>query len=316
MKQLFTVFGLLMHLLLSAQVVVATFEDIEVPPDSALNGRYADGQFRSANAIFPNEYIAEFDAWSGWAISRSTDFMTPGFQNQYSSITGGGWDGSLRYGVTYGEKRTVRFESRVALEGFYISNNTYAYYSMRDGDAFAKRFGGESGNDPDFFKVTIFKYLDGQVSTDSVEFFLADYRSSVKFIRRPWTWVDLRSLGEADSLLMVLSSSDVGEFGINTPLYFCLDDLTTRPLSTSTRKPSLQAEVRVYPNPVQDQLQFTWNGATTGTAQLFDINGKLLLQQTLNGNAATMNVQHLPNGVYILRGTMEQAYFTQRIVKQ
>ena len=315
MKQLFTIFGLFMHLFLSAQVV-ATFEVIEVPPDSFLNGRDADGQFRSANAIFPNDYLAEFDAWSGWAISRRSDFMTPGFQNQYSSITGGGRDGSLKYGVTFGVERTVRFESRVALEGFYISNNTYAYYSMRDGDAFAKRFGGESGNDPDFFKVTIFKYIDGAVSTDSVEFFLADYRTNDKFIRRNWDWVNLSPLGEADSLLMVLASSDVGEFGINTPLYFCMDDLTTRPLSTSARSPFAQSDLRAYPNPVREQLQLTWNGATTGMVQLFDLNGKLLLQKALTGNATTIDLHALPAGVYVLRGTVGRENFAQRIVKQ
>jgi hypothetical protein len=38
--------------------------------------------------------------------------------------------------------------------------------------------------------------------------------------------MDLTSLGGAKSLSFDYASSDVGQFGINTPLYFAMDNLT------------------------------------------------------------------------------------------
>ena len=61
------------------------------------------------------------------------------------------------------------------ITGVLVTNSTYAAISMRDGDQFAKKFGGESGDDPDFFRLVAHGYKDGSL-TDSVEFFLADYQ--------------------------------------------------------------------------------------------------------------------------------------------
>ena len=49
---------------------------------------------------------------------------------------------------------------------------------MRDGDAFSKKFGGASGDDPDWFKLTITGNDSTGASVGSVDFYLADYRSS------------------------------------------------------------------------------------------------------------------------------------------
>ena len=41
-----------------------------------------------------------------------------------------------------------------------------------------------------------------------------------------WTWCDLSSLGTIDALTFVLDGSQYNEYGLSTPTYFCLDDLT------------------------------------------------------------------------------------------
>ena len=61
------------------------------------------------------------------------------------------------------------------IDGMYVTNGTYAYLSMLNGDAYAKKFGGVSGNDPDWFKLTIRKWYNGILANDSVTFYLADY---------------------------------------------------------------------------------------------------------------------------------------------
>ena len=63
-----------------------------------------------------------------------------------------------------------------------------------------------------------------------MDVYLADYRfadNSLDYILDTWTFVDLKPLGEVATLEFALSSSDTGDFGMNTPAYFCLDTLIT-----------------------------------------------------------------------------------------
>ena len=103
---------------------------------------------------------------------------------------------------------------------------------MRDGDDFAKQFGGAGGDDPDFFSVTFTGWDDinlGGSSIGSVEFFLADYRfadNNLDYIVDQWMEVNLNSLSSARSIEISFDSSDVGMFGTNTPLYVAVDNVT------------------------------------------------------------------------------------------
>jgi hypothetical protein len=318
MKILFTAWIVFMIFIANAQTVVATLEDLTVPRDSFLNGKTLPGGFRSANALFPATYNAMFDFSGGWAVSSKRDTVTSGFTNQYSAKAGSGVNGSANYAVAF-DRSVIRFSGRVRLDSVYLTNNTYAYNSMRDGDQFAKRFGGETGNDPDFFRLHIFKYLNGVRSQDSVVFYLADFRFANRaqdYIVRDWRAVSLTSLGEADSLLFTFASSDVGQFGINTPTYFCLDNLTTSPLMTDVKEIAKSLQVKVFPNPTNDWVQITWEGSKNGTAQLLDLNGKVIENQAFKSSSAHFNIQQLPKGVYLLRIKIEDQLFTQKIVKQ
>lgn len=317
MKSLFTILTVFMCFYLNAQTIV-TFEDLNVPRDSFLNGENFSGSFTSGNAVFPSTYNAMFDFSSAWAVSSKRDSVTSGFLNQYSAKTAGGFNSSSNYAVSNGEEAKVRFTSRVKLEGFYVTNNTYAYNSVRDGDQFAKRFGGETGNDPDFLRLAVYKFLNGVRSTDSVTFYLADYRfvnKSQDYIIKNWTFVNLATLGEADSLFFRMASSDVGEFGINTPLYFCLDNLTTTPLTTDVKNLANVMDFKIFPNPTSDWVQVSWQGNEHGTIQLFDLNGKLIENQVIKSGSARFNLQLLPKGIYLLKIKMGEQFFTQKIMK-
>lgn len=103
---------------------------------------------------------------------------------------------------------------------------------MRDGCFPANKFGGPSGDDPDWFLLTITGKDASGADTNTVEFYLADYRfedNSEDYIVDSWEYVDLSSLGVVKSLEFSLSSSDVGDFGINTPTYFAMDSLICVP---------------------------------------------------------------------------------------
>jgi hypothetical protein len=103
---------------------------------------------------------------------------------------------------------------------------------MLNGDAYAKKFGGVSGDEEDWFLLTITGKDAGGTEVGSVEFYLADYRfadNGQDYIVNTWEYVDLMGLGVVESLEFSLSSSDMGSYGMNTPAYFALDMVVPEP---------------------------------------------------------------------------------------
>ena len=222
------------------------FDDLSLASESYYNGSDGAGGFISGDTWYTNSFTdtGSMTYWDGWAYSNTTDTTTPGMGNQYSANTGGGAGGSDNYGVAYvsswGQKSQLYFgyssgDYDQSVDGFYVTNNTYATQSMLNGDYFAKQFGSiydaegnvDGTNGEDWFKMTAYG-LDGSYARtgDAVEFYLADYRfddSADDYIVDEWTWMDLSGLGEISGLEFELSSSDVGGWGMNTPSYFAMD---------------------------------------------------------------------------------------------
>jgi hypothetical protein len=218
---------------------VITFEDLALAPNSFQNGATLNppGSFMSGGATFNNNYNPAFGAWSGWSYSNVVDNATPGFTNQYAAFAPGG-DQSSNYGVAFNPSAaTIALPAGQAAASMRIVNTTYAALSMQNGDQFAKKFGGASGNDPDFFLLTITGKDAQNQSTGAINFYLADFRfasNSSDYIVSQWTTVDLTSLGaDTTSLSFGLTSSDVGQFGMNTPAYFAMDNLAVIPEPSS-----------------------------------------------------------------------------------
>jgi len=235
----------LMTLATTAGAEVVDFEDVgaNLPIDGHdyYDGADGAGGFTSRGATFSNHFTdfgGGFTGWEGWAYSQTTDNTTPGFGNQYSAFTGGGVGGSPTYGVGFpgatgaGGIATITLGAEQTLAGGYFTNTTYAALSMRDGDGFAKKFGGASGDDPDWLLLSVLGYNAADQLTGSVDIYLADYRfadNSLDYILDEWLWVDLTGLGAAQTVDFIISGTDVGEFGVNTPAYFALDDLVVVP---------------------------------------------------------------------------------------
>ena len=190
----------------------------------------------TGGASFNNNYTKDFGSWSGWSLSNVQNTTTPGRGNQYASRPGGGSNGTGginngNYAVAFDSGAFFNLPNNTIALSARVTNTTYAALSMQDGDAFAKKFGGVSGNDPDFFSAT-FTGFDAQggtgATTGSLEVLLADYRfdnNSQDFLLSNWINIDLTSLGSAKSIGITFASSDVGAFGINNPTYLAFDDL-------------------------------------------------------------------------------------------
>ena len=231
MKRIFTT---VFFSVLSVFVYSQTFSSFKVfndmPLDTFWNGSDLSGGFTDGNLVFSTVYDTVWNYWSsGWAVSKMRDDSTAGSSNLYSVKTNARIDESpYAIGQNYTSVATEGNES-VLFEGMYVSNTTYAYFSMKDGDAFAKKFGGDTGSDPDFFKLRIYAMVDGAIdSTNFVDFYLADFRfdnDSLDYIVDDWRYLDLSPLGYVDGLSFELSSSDIGTWGMNTPAFFAVDKI-------------------------------------------------------------------------------------------
>jgi hypothetical protein len=206
------------------------------------SGRYYNGDlgnnttnsqgWSNSGVHFSNSYTFDsqynYGYWSGVSYSRVNAGNVSGYENQYASKPGTGSEGSEHYAILYNSfsgDAVVTFGAQVQLSSIDITNTAYGYFSMQDGDQFSKKFGGDSGSDADFFKLEI-QGFRGSTSTGSVEFYLADYRfenNSQDYIVDAWNRVNVSNLGAIDSLKFALSSSDNGQFGMNTPAYFAMD---------------------------------------------------------------------------------------------
>jgi len=72
--------------------------------------------------------------------------------------------------------------------------------------------------------------------------------------------------------------------------------------NTEVRSAKATSPLKVYPNPANSTLNVeVVDYVTNGTLTMFDLNGKLVLSQAINGNSAQINMSALCIGNYILR---------------
>ena len=238
--------------LLIAQTVV-DFEELTsfTAESSAGGGSFFNGNvgsgttnrdgWSSQGVRFSNSYngdsLPAFDFWDGWAYSNVANSTTAGFSNQYAATTGGGADDNgnavagEKYAVAYLSGSYFDVPDQLQLRSVDVTNTTFAALSMLNGDSFAKKFGGATGGDPDLFQVTFAGY-DSTEATGSVlgtvSVSLADFRfvdDDDDFVLDHWQTVDLSAISDARSVAIEFASTDVGNFGINTPTYVAVDNI-------------------------------------------------------------------------------------------
>ena len=169
--------------------------------------------------------------WGGFTASNRTDLNQSGMNAQYTAAAGCGYDGSTQYAVAY----TMGVQTEVyatdwqlhTVTGCYVTNNLWTYQDILQGGYGEQPYGGLTGNDPDWFKVTATgKNASGQ-TVGTLDFYLADYRfanNEEDYVLDTWEWFDLSPLGNVATISFSLSSSRGSGYNMITPAYFCMDN--------------------------------------------------------------------------------------------
>ncbi len=288
-------------------------------PDSIARG---EGNYLTSYSIDPFEFtffqqVADWggflgESWAGFIYSNKTDVTTPGYSNQYSAITGGGTDGA---GKTY----MIGFEdvySEVELDftfadkqerivyGGYITNTTWDYLAIKDGNGPSNKF--KAG---DWFKLTATGYsaIGNEVASES--FYLADFRDGKSEIVNNWQWFDLSKLGKVASVKFTLSSSDIGDWGMNTPAYFCMDKLFAEK-QTSSVNLQKRTNIKVYPTVTTGSIAISTEERSN--IYIADLYGKILRTISSSGFTTTVDLSEYPSNIYLVKVGNEVV----KIVKQ
>ena len=209
---------------------VATFEELEVPADGHISVSTEEDdertEFMSGGYEFAHGCMSDWDYWYFFGYANRTETKYESLDDQWNNVVGGGYDGSANYGVAYAAAFngpcyvTVLSDEDVIVPGFYITNSSYTYNSLTGGDPYAKVFG-----EGDWFKLTITGYDSNDEVTGTKEYYLAYLRDADKaYIIDDWRYVDLSGLGKVHKMNFELSSTDNGDYGMNTPAYFCFDN--------------------------------------------------------------------------------------------
>lgn len=317
-KIVFTAFFASFSMFANAQFV--NFESLTLAQaESYYNGSDGAGGFNAMGIYFSNYYTDAGGYWNGFVYSNMTDITTPGYANQYSAFAGSGADASEKYAICFPTGK-ITFPQLGMPQTAKITNTTFAGISMRDGDAYAKKFGSlnnaqgiaDSTNGEDFFKLTINGLNSVDEITGSVDVYLADFRfadNAQDFILNTWKSVDLTSLGNVYGLSFELQSSDVGDFGMNTPAYFALDDLDFIPLENISEH--AKQEFKIYPSPINDWLSIQGGN---GKVQIVDLTGKVI-QSFEHQEFSKINVSNLESGTYFVQMTKEGIISCQKLIK-
>ena len=291
----------------------ATFEDVQLGSNGIWQPPYGSNEMSSGGWLFTNN--TQNGYWGGFTASNRTDLNQSGLDAQYTAAAGCGYDGSTQYAVAY----TMGVQTDVyaadgqshTVTGCYVTNDLWTYQDILQGGYGEPPYGGTTGNDPDWFKVTATgKNASGQV-VGTLDFYLADYRFSNNaddYVLNTWEWFDLSPLGNVATISFSLSSSRGSGYNMITPAYFCMDNF-----NGGGAAPDLPPYIV---NPVQDvvfnqypqTIQVNLNGVATDpddpdenitysivnnsnpSALSASMSGKILIMTRQNANQATANL--------------------------
>ena len=291
----------------------ATFEDVQLGSNGIWQPPIGSNEMSSGGWLFTNN--TQNGYWGGFTASNRTDLNQSGINAQYTAASGCGYDGSTQYAVAY----TMGVQTDVyaadgqshTVTGCYVTNNLWTYQDILQGGYGELPYGGSTGNDPDWFKVTATgKNASGQ-TVGTLDFYLADYRfanNEEDYVLNTWEWFDLSPLGNVATISFSLSSSRGSGYNMITPAYFCMDNFNgggaapdlppyiVNPVSDvvfneypQTQQVNLNG-VATDPDDPDENIAYSIVNNSNPSALMATMSGKILVMTRQNANQATADL--------------------------
>ncbi|WP_294628769.1 DUF4465 domain-containing protein [uncultured Bacteroides sp.] len=219
--------------------VIVSFEDLLTEAETEFKTEdgekdnpadyYYKSNFKDSKSLIKFlHWYGDLGFGGGFTYTNKTDVTTPGYTNN-SAITGKGKNGKVyltSHTNSFTKAQLTNLHSdKYRFKGAWVTNSTYAYLAIKNQDdagvGAVKEFA-----EGDWFKLTVIGYKADGTEIGKAEHYLADYRDGKRKIVNTWEWFDWSALEEAEYIEFELSSTDNGEYGMNTPAYFSIDAIT------------------------------------------------------------------------------------------
>ncbi len=300
--------------------VTESFDNLSLPLNSFYQN--ANGNDWQTTAASPMIFSYGYNGgWSsGFAYTNMKDTVDGTSANLYASVTYTPFDGTNyvtgQNGAVIKLVNDANFINTVS--GFFVTNTTHVYKTLKSGSATSRKFGDTTGTYsgdtvlqgeyPDWLKLQVRGFRNGTMTTDSIEFYLADFRPALStddYIIKDWRYVNCTTMGYNDSLVILMTSSDTTNHIMNTPGYFSIDRVTTVNTINVSELEAI-SDVKTYPNPTDKNIFINYiaKSETELQVSLYDVYGKMISKQKqqayIGNNTIHLSTDELPAGVYMI----------------
>ncbi|MCF0206414.1 MAG: DUF4465 domain-containing protein, partial [Bacteroidales bacterium] len=163
-----------------------------------------------------------------------------------------------------------------------------------------------------YFNLQISAYAEGSL-VDSREVVMADFANGNSYKMTDWTFVDLSWINAADSLTFIILSDDSGDYGINTPAYFCMDNFGA--------ENNGETPVNQFVNTKESLNTFVDNCGNLvvsaddviGSVSVYDLSGRLVASVDVNANYAVLPFDY--KGMFVVSARTSKTCMTAKVVR-
>ena len=211
MKSLFSKINLFLFFVTSVSFaqVTESFDNLSLAPNSFYQN--VNGADWKPTALSPMMFSYGYDSgWSsGFAYTNVKDTIDGTAANLYACSTYTAFDGN-NY-VAAQNRAVIKLINDAdfinTVSGFFVTNTTHVWKTLKDGNANCRKFGDTTGTGsgtsipqgqyPDWLKLQVRGFRHGAMTTDSVQLYLADFRpalTSNDYIIKSWRYVNCTSM--------------------------------------------------------------------------------------------------------------------------
>lgn len=250
--------------------MMADFENETLEAETAKQYATADGTVAftaDSRYTFLNQCAYGATYWAGFTLTnKTTHTANADYNNPYESACGGAKSGKnylVWYDTAFTGGDSISAPVAREISGFYVTNTTYTENVILNGN-FAARALTEEG---DSLTLKITGYDVNGKPGKTINYNLAMVHEGALYYVKAWRWVDLTPLGKVASIKFVIDGSDTGQWGLNTPTYFCMDDF-------GGAAPELDADYEVIDDVTAIKGVATDNGQLTTDNRIYNLAGQ------------------------------------------